>query len=129
MDKIVVDEIKRISLGVILLDGVLLVIMLILGRMSHRMLWGVLFSSCFAILNFVLLGLACTRAVQKSEKSAKLSIRLSYAARLLLTGVVVYIGLSSSHLDPLGVIIPLLFPVIAIYLMNFVERRREGGRS
>lgn len=129
VDKIVVDEIKKISLGVGVLDALLLVVMLAAGRMSLAMLLAVFFSSAFSVLNLVLLALACTRAVQKNEKSAKLSIRLSYAARLMLTGVVIYIGLRSPHLDPLGVIIPLLFPVAAIYLVNLVERRREIGRS
>lgn len=79
----------------------------------------------FSALNFVLLAFSVEKSLKKGAKGAQAHMSLTYTGRLLLTAVFVFVVIKLPNIFNLwAAVIPLVFPRIAIMLMNF---RNKGG--
>lgn len=81
---------------------------------DYTVLLGNLLSAVAAIGNFFLLGMTVQNAVTKDEKDARNYIKFSQTTRFFGQLAVALIGLLVPCFHPLAVIIPLLFPRVAI---------------
>lgn len=104
-------------------------IFLIVGFWNMTVLWGNLYGAVVAVGNFFLMGLTVQKAVMKEEKQAKNIMRLSQTARLfgmlLLVLAAVIIDKYVDVFDLLSLLIPLLFPRVAIMLYPLFRRKEE----
>ena len=114
MSDVIAQEGLRVIKGTAVLDGVTLLVAICLGRFTLPILLGLLVGSCYAVLNFFLIGLAVERALQRSPRSARLFMVGQYFLRMFLTAVVIILGLKASCLHAVTVILPLFYPKLVV---------------
>ena len=125
IDDAVLKETKYISMWVLVLSVFMQSVFLIIGKWDYTVLLGNLLSDAAVILNFFMLGLTVQRALEKEEKEARGVMKLSQTYRFLFLVVVVIIGAVLSCFNIWTVIIPLLFPRIAIAFRQFFDKKQS----
>jgi len=127
LDPTVKRETIYVAAVVLLLSVLMQAVFLVIGRWDLTVLWGNLLSGTAAVLNFLLLGITVQNAVTKEEKEAKTMIKASQSLRLVFLLVVAVIGAAlPADFHLWEVLIPLLFPRIAVMRHPLINRK-EGG--
>ncbi len=120
------NTVKKESLFIASMAAVLSLLMqsvfLIVGFWDYTVLLGNLLGYFTAVLNFFLMGIGVQKAVQKDEKEAKNIIKLSQIYRNLMILVIAIIGIVLPCFNIWAVIIPLLFPRVAIALRPLLNK-------
>lgn len=122
LDPTVRQESAYIASLVLILSILMQAVFLLIGKWDYSVLLGNVLSAAAAIGNFLLLGLTVQRAVTKDEKDARQLMKLSQTYRLLGLLVVAVIGFALPVFHPLAVVIPLLFPRIAIAMRPLFKK-------
>lgn len=125
IDATVIQETKYISLWVLLLSVLMQAVFLVIGKWDYTVLLGNILSGVAAILNFFLMGITVQKALEKDEKDAKSSMKVSQLYRFLFLVVVVVIGMALSCFSTWTVIIPMFFPRIAIAFRPLFDKKRS----
>lgn len=99
-------------------------VFLIIGKWDYTVLTGNLLGFATAVGNFFLMGLSVQSSLGKEEKNAKNLMKLSQSLRLLLIFVVALIGYLVPVFDTVAVLIPLLFPRIAVALRPIFMKKK-----
>ncbi len=118
-----------ITVFVILLSVLMELVFLLLHRWDYTVLLGNLLGAAIAIVNFFLMGLAVQKAVDQEEKEARSTIRVSQSLRTMMVFITAGIGVLLSCFHVIAVILPLLFPRIAIAFRPLYEKlhsNKEG---
>ena len=123
IDSTVCKETKYIAYFVLMLSFLMQAVFLILGKWDYTVLSGNLLSGIAVVLNFLFMGIGIQKAVLKDEKDAKAAIRLSQSYRMLFMLVVIVIGVVTPCFNMWAVIIPVVFPRIAIAFRTLFDRR------
>ncbi len=122
VDKTVIKETKYISFFVIILSVLMQSVFLIISKWNYTVLLGNIYGAAIAVLNFFVMGLYVQKAVGQDEKEAKQTVKASqslrFAAIILLAGVGVVIPV----FNPVTVVIPLIFPSIAVFLRPLIDK-------
>lgn len=122
VDKTVIKETKYISFFVIILSVLMQSVFLIISKWDYTVLLGNIYGAAIAVLNFFVMGLYVQKAVGQDEKEAKQTVKASqslrFAAIILLAGVGVVIPV----FNPVTVVIPLVFPSIAVFLRPIIDK-------
>lgn len=131
-EKVVLKNTVYIAAVTLILSVLMQAIFLIVGFWDITVLWGNLYGAVLAIGNFFLMGLTVQKAVTKEEKQAKTVMRLSQMGRLfgmlLLIVAAVVVDKSVKQVEIfnlLSLVIPLLFPRVAIMLYPVFRRKEE----
>ena len=127
IDQVVRKETKYIAIWVVIFSMAMQAVFLVLAKWNYTVLLGNLLGALISVGNFFLLGLTVQKAVTKEEKDAKQLMKLSGSLRLLLLFVVVVIGAALPCFDIWAVVIPLLFPRVAIAIRPAWDRRKDTG--
>lgn len=126
IDKTVLRETAYIATWVLIFSAILQSVFLILTRWDLTVLLGNLLSGVTVILNFFLMAISVSRAVQMEEKDAAAHLRLSRSLRTLFMFVIAVVGVSLPAVFNLwSVLIPFLFPRAAIALMPVLRRKDQ----
>lgn len=124
IDKVVIKETKYIASFVVIFSVLMQAVFLILSKWNYTVLLGNLWGAAIAIGNFFVMGLYIQKAVSQEEKDAKQTIKAShsmrFAAMILLTGI----GVVIPFFDWIGVVVPLVFPSIAIFLRPLIDKNK-----
>lgn len=123
IDKTVARETKYIALWVIGLSLIMHAVFLIIGEWDYTVLLGNTVGGGTAILNFFLLGITVQKAVTKDEASAKTAMKTSQLYRFMLMLIVVVLGAALPVFHLWSVILPLLFPRIAIAFRPLFDKK------
>lgn len=110
----VVRATKYIAVWVIVLSVLMQATFIFFDEWDYTVVFGNTLSSGAVILNFYLMGITVQRALSKSENDAKTAMHLSQLYRFLLLLTVIVIGVTTPIFHTWSVILPLLFPRIAI---------------
>lgn len=110
----VVRATKYIAVWVIVLSVLMQAAFIFFDEWDYTVVFGNTLSSGAVVLNFYLMGITVQRALSKSENDAKTAIQLSQLYRFLLLLTVIVIGVTTPIFHTWSVILPLLFPRIAI---------------
>ena len=116
IDKTVIKETKYIASFVIIFSVLMQAVFLIIGKWDYTVLTGNLLGFVAAVGNFFLMGLSVQSSLGKEEKDAKNLMKVSQSLRLLLIFVIALIGYLVPVFNTIAVLIPLLFPRIAVAL-------------
>lgn len=114
IDRTVLRETKYIAAFVLVLSLLMQSVFLIAGIWNYTVLLGNILGFAAATGNFLLMGITVQKAVEKEEKEAKSLMKLSQSLRLLMMFVIALIGYLLPLFNTVTVIIPFLFPRIAI---------------
>ena len=117
-------EIKRIALGTLAFDAILLVVLFFLslegiGTFDYKVFTGVAGGSVVAVLNFTVMCLTIQKAVDIEEKKQMKSfIQGSYNGRLLLQAGWIVVAFMVPHIQVVAAAVPLLFPNLTIFYLQ-----------
>ena len=123
IDPIVLKETKYILLWELILSILMQAVFLVIGEWDYTVLLGNILSASAAVLNFFLMGVSIQKALEKDENDAKKTIKLSQSYRFLFLIVVLAVGVSIPCFNLWAVLIPILFPRIAIVFRPYFDRK------
>ena len=123
LDPTVKQETGYIATWVIIFSAILQAVFLVIGKWNYTVLLGNLLSGATAIFNFLLMGITVQSAILKEEKEAKTAIKASQALRTFLLFAVAAVGVLLPCFSTWTVIIPLLFPRIAIAVRPLFDKK------
>ncbi len=116
IDATVLKETGHIAVVTLILSVLMQSVFLVVGKWDVTVLLGNLLGGVAAIGNFFLMGLTVQSALGLDAKEAKNRMKLSQMLRTLLLFGVAVVGYVVSIFNLLAVIIPYLFPRIAVAL-------------
>lgn len=125
IDPAVKKETLYIAVWVLIFSALMQAVFLAIGYWDYTVLCGNALGGFAAVLNFFLMGLGVQKAVTQEEKAARATIRLSQTGRLMMLLVFAVVGLVVPVFHTVAVIVPLLFPRVAIALRPVVDRIRN----
>lgn len=120
---VVLKETKYIALWVAVFSMLMQAIFLVLSKWNLSVLFGNLLSGFSLILNFFFMALTVQKALEKEEGDAKNFMKFSQSIRFLF--LVVVIALGASFFNVWSVIIPVLFPRIAILFRSWFGKKES----
>ena len=131
-NKDVIRQFVRVALGEVVCVAIMLLVYVVLGYFTLKVLWGALLGGALAILNFLFLSMAVTRAADRAVRTgnaqgATLSIQASAVFRLLGMGAVLVLAFRAKLCDPLAALLPLLLAQLSINLTEYF--RKDGEES
>ncbi|MBQ7132373.1 MAG: hypothetical protein IJO29_07345 [Oscillospiraceae bacterium] len=118
-DPAVISETRYIALWALLLSAIMQSVFLLIGKWDYTVILGNLLGFSAAVGNFYLMGLTVQSAVMKDEKEAADTIKLSQTLRFMLLIVIAVIGCVAPIFNTIALLIPFLFPRIAIGMKMF----------
>ncbi len=112
------DAVKRetlyIAVMMLLMSIILQAVFLIIQMWNYTVLLGNIFGGSVAVLNFLLMGITVQMAVEKEEKEARSMMKLSQTLRMFMILIAAVIGVLAPCFHNVAMLIPLLFPRVAI---------------
>ena len=134
VDPVVIKETKYIALWIVILSALMQAAFLVVGYFLPDYAWnwtvltGNLLGSAAVVANFFFMALGVHRALERDPDDAKKSMKASASGRMLGLFVVAVIGVVLPCFDSLAVLIPLLFPRIAIAIRPLWDKKqaKEG---
>jgi hypothetical protein len=126
INPIVWKETKYIALWVLIFSALMQAVFLILGYFMPTypwtlgVLWGNLLGGGAAVGNFFLMAVGVVRAMEKEEKEAKQTLKLSSTMRFLGLFLIMLVGVLVPVFNTWATVIPLLFPRVAIALRPLI---------
>lgn len=123
VDSTILKETVYIFVFTLIFSVLMQAVFLIIGKWNYTILLGNLLGGAAAVGNFFLMGLSVQSALGKEEKDAKSTMKLSQMLRTLLLFIVAVIGHVAPCFNLLAVVIPYIFPRIAIALRPVFEKK------
>lgn len=123
LDPTVKKETGYIFVFSLLCSMLLQAVFLIIGKWDHTVLLGNLLGLIASVGNFLLLGITVQKALGKEQKDAKEYMKLSQRLRTLLLFAVALVGYLVSVFNVVSLVIPYLFPRLAIALRSVFVRQ------
>lgn len=124
IDPTIIKETSYIGTVAFLFNIVMQSVFLIIGEWDYTVLLGGMLGFIASVGNFFLMGLSVQSAVSKDEKDAKNTMKLSQSIRLLFLFVIAVIAYVVPVFDVIAVIIPYIFPRLAIALVPILRKKR-----
>ena len=125
IDATVLKETRYIAMWVLIFSVLMQAVFLVLGKWNYTVLLGNLLSDAVLVGNFFLMGITVQRALEKEEKDAKATMKVSQLYRLLLLAAVLAVGVALPVFDTWAVVIPVIFPRLAIALRPFLGKDKQ----
>ena len=123
IDPTIIKETSYIGTVAFLFNIVMQSVFLIIGKWDYTVLLGGMLGFIASVGNFFLMGLSVQSAVTKEEKDAKNMMKLSQSLRLLFLFVIAVIAYVVPVFDVIAVIIPYIFPRLAITLVPILRKK------
>lgn len=124
-DPTVAKETKYIAFWTAVFSVILQAVFLIMGKWDRTMLLGNILSGAASVLNFHLIGITLQKAIGKPSEKRQATIKASQIYRALFMLAVTVIGVAIPCFNIWAVILPLLFPRIAIAIRPFLDKRKS----
>ncbi len=124
IDSTVLKETAYVALVTLILSVLMQSVFLIAGKWDYTVLLGNLLGGLAAVGNFFIMGLTVQSALGMDVKDAKSRMKLSQMLRTLLMFIVAVIGYVVPVFSLLAVVIPYLFPRIAVTLRAFSVKKQ-----
>lgn len=113
VSKTIWRETAYIALFTAALSVLMQIVYIVIGKWNYTVLLGNLLSGGAAVLNFFLMGLTVQSAVEKEEKQARNTVRISQSLRMVMLFAAAAVGVGLPCFDTVASIVPLFFPRIA----------------
>jgi hypothetical protein len=129
VDPVVIKETKYIALWTVIFSVLLQAVFLIVGYFMPDYAWnwtvltGNLLGAVATVTNFYFMALGVQRAMEKDPEDAKKSMKASSSGRMLGLFVVAVIGVVLNCFHTVAVLVPMLFPRIAIAIRPLWDKK------
>ena len=114
-----------ILIGSFALACIMVIAFFAFGYFSMPVVYGALLGVFAATLNFFLLALTLEYALGKGARKAQGIMGLSYTIRIVIIAVIVVFAIKKPYINYVATAIPLVFPRIVIYLLNFLNKGKK----
>ncbi len=122
IDKTVAKETKYIAAFTLVLSVLMNGIFLIVGEWDYKVLLGSVWGIIIAVGNFLVMGLFVQKAVTQEEKDARQTVKASQRLRFFGIIVLCIVGVLIPVFNAVAVLVPLLFPRVAIAFRPLVDK-------
>lgn len=126
--KIVYRETGIIAIGEVVCSAIMVGVFVLLGQFQMNVLWGALAGSMVMIVNYFLMAVVVTLATDKARegeaKRAKNMVQISSLVRLLLMGLVLFLGIKLGA-NVIALVLPLLFARPTLLLAEFFRKKGD----
>ena len=126
--KIVFRETGIIAIGEFVCSAIMVGIFAALGYFQMNVLWGARAGSLVMIANYFLMAVVVTLATDRAKngqvKQAQKMVQLSSVVRLLLMGVVLFVGIKLGA-NTIALVLPLLFARPTLLLAEFFRKKGD----
>lgn len=116
IDPTILKETMYIAAFTLIFSLLMQSVFLVIGRWDYTVLLGNILGACAVIGNFLLMGITIQSALGKEEKEARNLMKLSQTLRMLMLFIVAMIGYAVPVFHVVAVVVPYVFPRIAIAL-------------
>ena len=123
IDSTIIKETVYIFAFTLIFSVLMQAVFLVIGKWNYTVLLGNLLGGAAAVGNFFLMGLSVQSALGKEEKDAKSTMKVSQMLRTLMLFIIAVIGRVAPCFSLLAVVIPYIFPRIAIALRPLFEKK------
>jgi len=120
-------ETLYILLWTVILSALMEAVFLIIGKWDYTVLLGNLFGGAATVGNFFWLGLSVQSALEKEEKDAKNTMKLSQSLRFIMVIAVAAVGYLVPVFNLFAVVIPFLFVRVAIAFRPLFSKKKGSG--
>lgn len=128
MSKTLRKEIMNISISVLILGIIQIIITAPAGYFGTAAILGTLLGCVVAVFNFTLMGIILEQCIEK-QSGASYFAGFGYIFRLAIIAAAVVWAMKVSYLNYVCVIIPLIFPQIAIFIINITRKKERNAEN
>lgn len=121
MSKTLIKETIHIAIITAICGIIQILITIPISYFGYPAILGTALGCAVALLNFFFMGAILEKSVSRS-KGASTLMGFGYIARLLMIGASVVWAIKVDYLNYICVIIPLIFPRIAIFALNIIRK-------
>lgn len=125
--------VKKETVYIALLTGIFSVFMqsvfLVIGKWDYTVLLGNLLGAFAAVANFFIMGLSVQSALNKEKKEIQNIMKISQMLRMLMLFAVAVIGYFVPVFNLIAVIIPFIFPRLAVTLRAASIKKETGSEN
>ena len=122
------NDIKKLAVYVIVMTVIMVGIFALYGYFGLPVILGALLGCTAAVLNFALLAVTLSKSLDKAENATR-TMGISYVLRMLLIAGVVMLAIASPVFNYVAAVIPLVFPRIAIFIMNIKKKKKVKSEN
>lgn len=126
--KIVYRETAIVAVGEIVLSAAMVGVFAALGFFKMNVLWGALGGCATMIVNYFFMAVTVTLAADKAQdgqvQQAQKMVQLSSVVRLLLMGVVMFVGIKLGA-NVIALVLPLAFARPVLMLSEFFRKKGD----
>ncbi len=123
LDPVVIKETVYIGVVSLIFSLIMQSVFLITGKWDYTVLLGNILGYVAIIINFLVMGFGVQKAVDKDEKEAKSVMKVSQSFRMLFMFIIAIIGHVAPIFNLIAVVIPFLFPRIAVMLRPIFNKK------
>jgi hypothetical protein len=125
--KQLLPEIRKLTIGFLLCDTLAFVIYGLVNGFSTAFLWGLLIGTAAMLLNFTVMGYVSFKATERSARSAKRRMRLSYILRLFFLGGLLFLCYIAPGIDFIGFFISPFFLLVIYAGESIIKMIKKEG--
>ena len=119
----VLQETAYIAVWTLILSTVMQAVFLVIGMWDYTVILGNLLGAAANMLNFFFMALTVQKSLEKEEKEAKQTMKLSYSLRMLMLFVIALVGILLPCFNTIASVIPFFFTRIAIMFRQFFKNK------
>ncbi len=123
LDPVVVKETIYIGVVSLIFSLIMQAVFLIIGKWDYTVLLGNILGYAAILINFLVMGIGVQKAVSKDEKDAKSVMKISQSFRMFFLFIVAIIGHVAPIFNLIAVVIPFLFPRVAVMLRPVFNKK------
>ncbi len=127
MSRLLLKEVRNIGIMTFTMGIIQFGIVSACGYFGLPAFFGTLLGCAVAVINFALMGMILEMCMNGKGTAVGLS-GFGYIFRMVLIAVVVVWAMKVSYLNYVCVVIPLVFPQISIFILNYI-RRKNGDKN
>ncbi len=121
MTKEIKTDILRVCAGNFILGAVMVLVFLLVGHFSYKVILGALLGCSYISLSFCWLAASVTKNIEKDPDNAQKRVSATYTYRLLLAAAMIILAIKAPVFNWVAACIPLFYSRIVIMA---VGRRR-----
>ena len=122
-DNVVRTETTYIAVWTLIFSMIMQAVFLVLNKWDYTVLLGNLLGGAANLLNFFLMALTIAKSVDKEEKEARQTVKLSYSLRMLMLFVAALLGIVLPCFNTVASIIPFFFTRVAIMFRQLFVKK------
>lgn len=126
VDKTVAKETEYIAFFSVVLSVLMQAVFLIIGKWNYTVLLGNIWGIIIAVGNFFVMGLFVQKAVNQSKEDAQKTVKASQSLRFAALFLLTVIGVLIPAFNSVSIVIPLIFPRVAIALRPLADKHKKG---